>query len=122
MEFTELALEPVYDSSGQLITIPPKPQTIAIYGFEAHGLTETQLKIFVNQLSTSLIKTGHFQVLERKRMDAILQEQGSLRVELLLKLLRWVRCSKWTISSGSFAKSSGPIMDRRLNQYSDCSS
>lgn len=52
------------------------PKSIALSEFRGHQITEVQLELFTNQLRTALVQQGHFSVVERDRVDLVLQEQG----------------------------------------------
>ncbi|MBU0711628.1 SUMF1/EgtB/PvdO family nonheme iron enzyme [bacterium] len=56
--------------------IPQQMTTLAVLDFEGLGVTEVEAKALTNRLRAILVKTGTYQVVERGKMDAILDEQG----------------------------------------------
>lgn len=56
----------------------PKKPTVAIMDFTGsfRQFTKDDLSAITSRFETELMKTGQFQVLERRNIDAILQEQG----------------------------------------------
>ncbi|MBU4445177.1 SUMF1/EgtB/PvdO family nonheme iron enzyme [bacterium] len=50
--------------------------TLAVLDFEGLGITESEAKALTNRLRSVLVNTGAYQVVERGKMDAILDEQG----------------------------------------------
>ncbi len=87
----EQALNPMPTTEGSRISeklrsIPPpdpaKVKTVTVYRFKnsvgfVHGLTLTQG--MTDQLVTALVKTGHFKVVERDRLNEILTEKNLQR-------------------------------------------
>ena len=51
-------------------------KAIAVLDFEGLGVSETDTKALTNRLRGNLVNTGEYQVVERGRMNEILQEQG----------------------------------------------
>lgn len=98
------------DHHREPIEISPARQSksLALYGFQAHGLTKAQVDVFTKQLSASLAASGHFRVLESQRMEDVLQEQGfssSGSTDEAIEIGRRLKVDY--ILTGSFAKSSG---------------
>lgn len=84
------------------------PKSIALSEFRGHQITEVQLELFTNQLRTALVQQGHFSVVERERVDLVLQEQGfsqSGSTQEAIKLGALLKVDY--ILTGSFAQSSG---------------
>jgi len=50
--------------------------TLAVLDFEGLGITEIEAKALTNRLRAILVQAGAYQVVERGKMDAILDEQG----------------------------------------------
>jgi len=50
--------------------------TIAVLEFEGLGIPEMETRALTNRLRGNLVKTGEYQVIERGKMDEILEEQG----------------------------------------------
>jgi len=53
-----------------------KVLTIAVLEFEGLGISETETRALTNRLRGNLVKTGEYRVIERGKMDEILEEQG----------------------------------------------
>ena len=53
-----------------------KTSTIAVLEFEGLGISEMETRALTNRLRGNLVKTGEYQVIERGKMDEILEEQG----------------------------------------------
>lgn len=51
-------------------------QTIAVLDLDAEGLSRSEARIISSRLRTDLFNTSTFTVLERDKMEDILQEQG----------------------------------------------
>ncbi len=50
--------------------------TIAVLDFEGLAILEMETRALTNRLRGNLVKTGEYQVIERGKMDEILEEQG----------------------------------------------
>lgn len=50
--------------------------SIAIYPFESSNLSAAQAEIYTGQLRSLLVESNHFNIIERSRMNLVLQEQG----------------------------------------------
>ncbi len=55
--------------------------SIAVVDLEASGITFTEAKALTNRLRSELVNIGTFDVMERDKMSAILQEQGFQQTE-----------------------------------------
>ena len=51
-------------------------QTIAVLDFEAFGINEFEVQSLTNRTRTLLVRSGQYQVVERGKMNEILNEQG----------------------------------------------
>lgn len=51
-------------------------KTLAVLEMDAEGISASEVRIISDRLRTALVKTGHFIVLERDKMNSVLQEQG----------------------------------------------
>ena len=58
------------------VLIAQQLTTLAVLAFEGLGISEIEAKALTNRLRAILVKTGTYQVVERGKMDAILDEQG----------------------------------------------
>jgi curli biogenesis system outer membrane secretion channel CsgG len=58
------------------LTIDKDKKTIAVSDFEALGFNENELKLVTNKMTSLLIDKNLFTVLERAKMEEILNEQG----------------------------------------------
>jgi len=58
------------------ITLSQQLTTIAVLDFEGLGITEVETKALTNRLRINLVKSGAYQVIERGKMQDILNEQG----------------------------------------------
>ena len=49
---------------------------IAVLDLTGHGIGDGELRMLSDRLRVELFKTGHYQVMEREQMKAVLDEQG----------------------------------------------
>jgi len=50
--------------------------TIAVMPLDANGISETEAAVLTDRLRSELFQTGEFEVIEREKMQAILEEQN----------------------------------------------
>lgn len=83
-------------------------KTIAIYPFEGHQLSTEQVNLYTSQLRSQLVQGNHFQIVERNRIEAIMQEQGFSASGSTQEAIEMGKLLKVDyILTGSFALSSG---------------